>query len=76
MEVAQPFPAGNNKAKPPKAPRPARTTFQVESASGAIKCTASQGRLELRGDTDFSAMDRKRLEDAVARFMAYLEKNK
>lgn len=63
------FPAGNLPEASPKAPRPARTTFQVSGQAGAIKCTASQGRLELRGDVDFSALDRKRLEDAVARFL-------
>ncbi|MGS4944838.1 ParB/RepB/Spo0J family partition protein [Meridianimarinicoccus sp. RP-17] len=73
FDAPQGFPAGNGKPKPAKAPRPARTTFQVESRSGAVKCTASQGRLELRGDKDFSALDRKRLEDAVARFLDGLE---
>lgn len=67
-----PFPAGNVAAKKSK-PRPARTTFQVQSSLGPIKCTASQGRLELRGDADFSALERKRLEDAVARFLKGLD---
>lgn len=72
LDVPQPFPAGNTKPLA-KAPRPARTTFQVQGRSGTIKCTASQGRLELRGDTDFSAFDRKKLEVAVARFLDGLE---
>ena len=67
------FPAGNDRPPPARTPRPARTTFQIEARSGTIKCTASQGRLELRGDADFSALDRKRLEDAVARFLDGLE---
>ncbi|TDL85451.1 ParB/RepB/Spo0J family partition protein [Meridianimarinicoccus aquatilis] len=71
-EPTQPFPAGNSSA-PKSKPRPARTTFQVQSRLGPIKCTASQGRLELRGDADFSALERKRLEDAVARFLQGLD---
>jgi len=73
MDGAPAFPAGNDRPKPPKAPRTARTTFQVTRRDGAVKCTAAQGRLELRGDIDFSALDRKRLEDAVARFLAAIE---
>lgn len=73
MDGAPAFPAGNDRPKPPKTRRAARTTFQLESRDGTIKCTAAQGRLELRGDTDFSALDRKRLEDAVARFLESLE---
>jgi len=71
IDAPQPFPAGNDRPMA-KAPRPARTTFAVQGPSGAIKCTASQGRLELRGDTDFSALDRKKLEDAVALFLSAL----
>ncbi|PWR02685.1 replication protein [Meridianimarinicoccus roseus] len=67
------FPAGNRSTRKPATARPARTTFQVQSALGPIKCTASQGRLELRGDADFSALERKKLEDAVARFLQGLD---
>lgn len=70
----EPFPAGNPAPAKPRSPRPARTTFQVQSSLGPIKCTASQGRLELRGDADFSALERKRLEDALARFLDGLKK--
>lgn len=73
LEVPSAFPAGNDRPSPPKSPRPARTTFQVQARSGTIKCTASQGRLELRGDADFSALDRKRLEIAVFKFLNDLE---
>lgn len=57
-------------AKPPKA---ARTVFRISRPAGEAKCTASQGRLELKGPEDFSAYDRKRLEDAVAAFYRVLE---
>ena len=69
-----PFPAGNGKTARNKAPRSARTTFQVSSPLGAGRCIASQGRLELSVDTDFSAMDRHRLEEAVARLLKDLSK--
>lgn len=67
------FPAGNSQRETSSATRKARTTFQVQSARGEVKCTASQGRLELKLDTDFSAMDRRRLEDAVRRFLESLD---
>lgn len=62
----RPFPAGNDAVPRNPPPRKARTTFQVQTALGEAKCTASQGRLELRVDTDFTAIDRRRLEAAVA----------
>lgn len=53
------------KVSKPHAPRKAKTTFQIERAEGAAKCTASNGRLELRLPVDFSAIDRRKLEAAV-----------
>ena len=43
----------------------AKTTFQIASRLGAAKCAAANGRLEIRLDRDFSALDRKKLEAAV-----------
>lgn len=58
---------------PSAAPKPreanARTTFQVASRAGAAKCTAANGRLEIRFAADFSTMDRRRLEAALARML-------
>ncbi|RWR05685.1 ParB/RepB/Spo0J family partition protein [Paenirhodobacter populi] len=53
------------------APRPgkAKTTFQVTSRVGTAKCTAANGRLEIRLDRDFSALDRHKLEAALARLL-------
>jgi ParB family chromosome partitioning protein len=56
-----------------KAPRGAKTTFRVARPDGEAKCTASNGRLELRGETDFTAVDRERLEQAVAAFYRALD---
>jgi ParB family chromosome partitioning protein len=57
----------------PKAPRGAKTTFRVPRPNGEAKCTVSNGRLELSGETDFAALDRQRLERAVAAFYAALD---
>lgn len=56
----------------PKAAAPegrAKTTFQVASPLGAAKCTAANGRLEIRLPRDFSAIDRRKLEAALARML-------
>jgi ParB family transcriptional regulator, chromosome partitioning protein len=47
----------------------AKTTFQVPSLLGAARCTAANGRLEIKLDRDFSALDRRRLEAALARML-------
>ncbi|MCV6594979.1 MAG: ParB N-terminal domain-containing protein [Silicimonas sp.] len=55
-------------AAPEKRGRRARTktTFHIKSAAGQIKCTAAQGRLEIKADRDFSSIERTRLEAAIA----------
>ncbi len=67
--------AGTSRAqtRSPQQPRPARTTFRIERAGGAARVTASHGRLELRLDTDFSAKDRRRLEEALSAFLDQLD---
>lgn len=59
-------------APTPAAPRRAKTTFQVHTAGGVAKCAASNGRLDLRCDLDFSRLDRAELENAVAALLARL----
>lgn len=59
---------------PPKQRNP-KTTFQVPLPVGVVKCSASLGRLELRDDRDFSTIDRRKLERAVAAFYAALDKS-
>lgn len=44
----------------------ARITFQIQRPQGGAKCTAANGRLEIRLPRDFSAIDRRKLEAAVA----------
>lgn len=53
--------------------RKAKTTFQVSRPGGVAKCAASNGRLELRFDMDFTRMDRKQLEQAIGQFIDQLK---
>lgn len=57
-------------AKTGKSASKAKTTFQVVSPLGAAKCTAANGRLEIKLDRDFSALDRRKLESALARLLS------
>ena len=67
------LPAGKTDAAKPVKARQAKTTFQVPVDTGVAKCSASAGRLEMRHDVDFSSVDRRSLERAVAAFFAALE---
>lgn len=51
----------------------AKTTFQLVRPQGSAKCTAANGRLEIRLSRDFSAVDRRRLEAAVASLLDQLD---
>ena len=51
----------------------AKTTFQLQRPQGSAKCTAANGRLEIRLPRDFSAVDRRKLEAAVAAMLDQLE---
>ena len=50
-----------------------RTTFNLSTSRGHVKCTAAEGRLEIKLDRDFSTMDRARLERAIAALVDGLE---
>lgn len=51
----------------------ARTTFQIQRPQGSAKCTAANGRLEVRLPRDFTAIDRRKLEAAVRAMLESLE---
>ena len=53
--------------------RAAKTTFRLSRPEGDAKCTVADGRIELRLERDFSGVERKRLEKAVAAFLSALE---
>ena len=64
---------------PGKPPRPtlpggrAKTTFQIPRPQGNAKCVAANGRLEVRLPRDFSTIDRRRLEAAVAALLDQID---
>ncbi|MFN4102242.1 MAG: ParB/RepB/Spo0J family partition protein [Pararhodobacter sp.] len=51
----------------------AKTTLRVDHAGQIAQCTALDGRVEIRLPRDFTAVDRRRLESAVAAFFAALD---
>lgn len=64
------FPAGKVSAAPARrGTRKAKVTFDVPRAEGPAKCTAANGRLEVRLPVDFSTIDRRKLEAAVRRML-------
>lgn len=67
---------GAAEAKPaPKRPAggKAKTSFQIDRQEGRAKCTAADGRLEIRLPRDFTTIDRRRLEEAVRNLLDDLE---
>ncbi|QUS37323.1 ParB/RepB/Spo0J family partition protein [Falsirhodobacter algicola] len=51
----------------------AKTTIRVARGDDVARCTATHGRVELRMDRDFSAIDRHRLEQALEAFLTRLD---
>lgn len=51
----------------------AKTTLRVARGEDVARCVATHGRMELRMDKDFSAIDRHRLEQAIEAFLAALD---
>ncbi|MEP5729465.1 MAG: ParB N-terminal domain-containing protein [Sulfitobacter sp.] len=72
--VAQMTVVSKKKIKIGQAARAAKTTFRLNRPEGDAKCTVADGRIELRLNRDFSGVERKRLEDAVAAFLAALDR--
>ena len=62
-------------AKAAGAPRKAKTTFQISRPDGIAKCSASNGRIDLQFDLDFTRLDRGKLEAAVARLIDMLQED-
>lgn len=63
-------------AKPKPSLQPAakaKTTFQLQRPQGSAKCTAANGRLEIRLPRDFSTVDRRKLEAALAAMLDQIE---
>lgn len=56
------------------AQKTAKTTFRMNRPEGVAKCTAADGRIELRLERDFSGLERQKLEDAVQAFFDTLDR--
>lgn len=64
---AAPVPSGGGRAK---------TTFQIDRPQGRAKCVAAAGRLEVRMDRDFTAIERRQLEQAVRYMLDRLDQGR
>ncbi len=69
----------DNRAPPPvrtptKSRAVGKTTLKLARPEGVAKCTASDGKVELRFARDFSAIDRARLEEAIEAFLDALDR--
>ena len=51
----------------------AKTTLRCTVPAGTVRCAARDGKVELQMERDFSTVDRRRLEAAVAAFMSALD---
>ena len=56
-----------------KARSAAKTTLRCDVPAGTVRCAARDGKVGMVMERDFSAIDRHRLEAAVAAFMAELD---
>jgi ParB family chromosome partitioning protein len=65
--------ASTAQAKVPAAKAAAKTTLRFSSPGGMVRCIASDGRIELRAERDFSSLDRHALEAALEEFFKALD---
>ncbi|MEM8848705.1 MAG: ParB N-terminal domain-containing protein [Pseudomonadota bacterium] len=64
----------NRPAKARAAPRARRGRVALTVPVGpGVRCTATDGKMELRAEIDFAALDRARLEQAIEAFMREIE---
>ena len=77
VELLRGFAAPAGKSKSGEGSRPgqpsAKTSLRVEGPGGMVRCTASDGKLEIRAERDFTTLDRHELEAALDAFFAALE---
>jgi ParB family transcriptional regulator, chromosome partitioning protein len=77
-DVTKPAKAGGGQAPAkasvtPPAATTAKTTIRLARPDGLAKCVASDGRVEVQFARDFSALDRRKLEQALRAFLDSLE---
>lgn len=56
-----------------KTPRQPKVVFTMARPEGAVKCTATAGRLEVRVAKDFSTVDRHKLAKAIQKLLVEIE---
>lgn len=56
-----------------KRPTPSKNSFALAVGDASAKCTAAQGKLEIKLDRDFSSMDQQKLEQAIRQFLETLD---
>ena len=62
-----------NAAVEGREPKPsAKTSIRYEGPDGMVRCTASEGRIEIRAPKDFTGLDRRQLEAALEQFFQAL----
>lgn len=59
----------------PRGGRRGRMTLTVPVGPAGVRATATAGKMELRADLDFAALERDRLEAAIEAFFAVLDPN-
>lgn len=65
--------APGKKAKRGKSRAGAKTTLRYNGPGGLVRCLASDGRIELRAERDFSALDRRQIEAGLDAFFKALD---
>jgi len=77
-DVTKPVKPSMTKSRDVSLPKPAtettaKTTIRLARPGGVAKCVASDGRVEVQFGKDFSALDRRKLEQALRVFLDSLE---
>ncbi len=65
--------APGKKAKRGKSRAGAKTTLRYNGPGGLVRCLASDGRIELRAERDFSVLDRRQIEAGLDAFFKALD---
>ncbi|MEL7213988.1 MAG: ParB/RepB/Spo0J family partition protein [Pseudomonadota bacterium] len=73
LEIITQFLKSKPESATGKSPKSAKTTFRIRTGVSEAKCTAADGRFEIRMAQDFSALDRAALERATQAFFAAIK---
>ncbi len=76
VELLRSFLAPDAKRKPAgdrSTQASAKTSIRFEGPGGMVRCTASDGRIDIKAERDFSGLDRRQLEAALEAFFQALD---